>query len=111
MKQYTPLIFSLGLCIASAVGYGYIFVDLQNNIGTLAVIKKEIQSVSVRDETAQSMTTLLSNIRTLKDGIQSYVVEDDGVVDTIELIEDVAQREGVTLSLSSVTAVEQDGWE
>lgn len=111
MRQYTPLIVSVCAALLAVGGVWYMARDIHANTNHISEIKGLLAELSDRDLRARLMQESLERVRPLKASLDAYIVGADDVVLAIELIESVARREGVRVSLSSVTVVANDEWE
>lgn len=101
MKYALPIIAALFL-LATIAGYGILFSRIHDGIARIEVARERAASLSRRDAIARSQEIFLSGTKAEQEALATLIVGNDNVVSAIELVEDTARREKVSLAISSV---------
>jgi len=110
MKHATPLIASIILLVAALTAYAFLYIGVDGYVGRIGNALSASETLTRRDAIARSMEQILSDVSAERETLAGFIVGNDDVVTVIELLEDAARQEGVTLSISSVSVGSVSGW-
>lgn len=110
MKHTTPLIVSIIVLIIASAAYTFLYVGVNGYVERIGNALLTSETLTRRDTIARSMEALLADVSAERETLADFIVRDDNVVTVIELVEDVAREEDVTLSISSVSVGGVSGW-
>lgn len=110
MKQYiTPLVAFFFASLAGAV-YFFGVVQIQSAIDRIGTATADAEVLSNKDVALQSARAFLNEVGSLNADLAQFVVLEKNVVQVIELLEDIARDERVTLSIGNVALSGVDAW-
>lgn len=110
MKQYFPLVVSALLAFVLAGGYTFMLMQTDGAIGRIEEALVETDVLARQSASFQSAQAFLADTSDLRVVLDRAVVGRDEIVPVIELLENAARREGVSLSLSNVS-VAGEAWQ
>lgn len=110
MKDVFPLVLSILVFFAALGAYAFLYTNVNNSTERIEVALHGSETLTRRDALARSIEVFLKGVETERATLDRYVIEDEGVVDVIELVEAVADRENVGISISSVSVSGPPGW-
>ena len=109
MKNFGPTIAAFLLLVVAMAGYSFLVFEVNRYVGRISVALLGSESLTQRDAQARSIEFFLGDTEELRASLDGFVVRDDNVVSVIELLEDVARKENVSLSIASVSVADA-GW-
>ena len=107
MKNIIICAVSVLFFLATLSGYAFLMVKLNQSIQEIAVAKESVASIGKRSALAKAAETFVLETTLERSDLTRYVIDDKGVVDALDIIEIVAEREKIDVSISSV-AVESN---
>lgn len=111
MKNLTPVIAALALSVIIVGGYVFLIFEVNTYVDRISVALQGSESLTQRDAQARSIEAFLNDTAELRASVDQFVVKNENVVSVIELLEDNARRENVSLSISSVSVSDVSGWD
>ncbi|MCI0532813.1 hypothetical protein L0Y49_01180 [bacterium] len=94
------------LAIALNVGalslFGFEWVFLENKIEQNEAMLKELQALSLRDDTTRDLEFFFDNTAEERARLETFFINRESVLDFIEEIESLGRHAGVTLTIESV---------
>lgn len=110
LRHSIPLLVSVLAFMLAGGTYTFLFFGMQSDVARIARAAQDSSSLTRRDERARSVETLLNETKDKRDALAAFVVDDENVVSVIELLERVAAKKKVSLSISSVSVSRPSEW-
>jgi hypothetical protein len=92
---------------AAGVFGGFLFI-LSNAKGELAVQQNMVADIQSRQQELSSLVRLVSETEPEREELYSYILQEDGVIDFLTLIESLGRQQGVLLETKGLTVVPID---
>ena len=109
LKLYIPGIAALVVLALLIGGYVFMLNQVDGYIMRMSLALGDTETLTARDTQARSTEVFLSETAPLREVLAGVVIANNDEVSVIEILEDIANNEGVELSISSVS-VAQPGW-
>lgn len=110
MKHTAPLIASLLLLIVVSAAYGFLYTSVNGYVERIGAAIQASETLARRDTIARSTEALLADVSIERESLNDFIIGENDVVAVIELLEDGARRQDVTLSISSVSVSHVPDW-
>lgn len=111
MKNVAPLILSVVILVLLIGVYGFMYTRIADGIGRTEEALSRTESLSTRDALIRSQQMFLDDAEQERIQLADFVADDSQVIDIIELIEDTAAEEGVSVAISTVGTVARGEWQ
>jgi hypothetical protein len=98
--QYIKKIFIFTITISFLVMgiYGYIFYQIRAQTRSSVMLFETLQRDAIQRDGLVGIEETLKNLKSRADNIDSYVVDDNNVVAFLELIEELGEEQGISIT-------------
>lgn len=110
MKQIISLTFAVLFFLATLGAYAYLMYEVTVAVDSLAVAREQVNSVGQRSAATSARERFVADTEGERAALGEYIIRDADVVTPIETIERAANREDVTIEISSVSTESIPDW-
>ena len=110
-KNKELLIVTLLLNLVALGGYGFLLHEIKGKNEHISNLVNDIELQSKKERVINSVKALVVETSPLREKLSRYLVEKEGAVSFIELLEHLGKNRGVSVMISSVEKVPQEGTE
>lgn len=111
MRKFLPLTLSLLALIVLIGAYSFMYAGTLDGVNRTEASLLRTESLSSRDALIRSQQVFLENVIEERALLETYVASEAQVIEIIEIVENTADEEEVTLAISTVNTVSVDGWQ
>jgi hypothetical protein len=90
------------MAVAAVVAYAFLFISIRDKIKAASLLLNEADAIEQKEKKLGSVEILVKGIEAERRQIHSYIVEKDDSIDFIEMIEELGERAGAPVEVTSI---------